>query len=117
MRDSPWDPSAVNKVAWLFGTRIAQTILASDLPDRTQQAGHMDASEPISPKSSCATAAVHIWVPAFAGTTRGEEKSPCSLCGHVGLRVGEASRPLGKFEAGQYLGAETCDCAGPIQAR
>src|SRR6266853_2889909 len=36
-----------------------------------QQAGHMDASDPIRPsKNSCGTGAVHIWVPAFAGTTR-----------------------------------------------
>ena len=35
-----------------------------------QQAGHMDASDPIRPsKNSCGTGAVHIWVPAFAGTT------------------------------------------------
>ncbi|MCP3414571.1 hypothetical protein NLM16_10700, partial [Bradyrhizobium brasilense] len=47
----------------------AQTILASDPFDRTQQAGHMDASDPISPNSSCATGAVHIWVLAFARTT------------------------------------------------
>ena len=31
----------------------------------------MDASDPIRPsKNSCGTGAVHIWVPAFAGTTR-----------------------------------------------
>src|SRR5258708_14605821 len=32
-----------------------------------QQAGHMDASDPIRPsKNSCGTGAVHIWVPARA---------------------------------------------------
>jgi len=31
----------------------------------------MDASDPIRPsKNSCGTGAVHIWVPAFAGTTK-----------------------------------------------
>src|SRR6266853_742033 len=36
-----------------------------------QQAGHMDASDPIRPsKNSCGTGAVHIWVPAFGGTTK-----------------------------------------------
>ena len=30
----------------------------------------MDASDPVRPsKNSCGTGAVHIWVPAFAGTT------------------------------------------------
>ncbi|WP_225164036.1 hypothetical protein, partial [Bradyrhizobium sp. BRP56] len=62
-------PIGRQQAAWLFGTRIAQTILASDPFDRTQQAGHMDASDPISPNSSCATGAVHIWVLAFARTT------------------------------------------------
>src|SRR5882757_8742284 len=33
-----------------------------------QQAGHMDASDPIRPsKNSCATGAVHIWVPRVRG--------------------------------------------------
>ena len=32
---------------------------------------HMDASDPIRPsKNSCGTGAVHIWIPAFAWTTR-----------------------------------------------
>src|SRR5436853_5062865 len=36
------------KVAWLFGTRVAETILASGPNRPHQQAGHMDASDPIS---------------------------------------------------------------------
>jgi hypothetical protein len=41
-----------------------KTILASGHQPH-QQAGHMDASDPIRPsKNSCGTGAVHIWVPA-----------------------------------------------------
>src|ERR1700694_5427787 len=38
------------KVAWLFGTRVAETILASGSKRPHQQAGHMDASDPIRPE-------------------------------------------------------------------
>src|SRR5258707_14602521 len=38
------------KVAWLFGARVAETILASDPLRPHQQAGHMDASDPIKPE-------------------------------------------------------------------
>jgi hypothetical protein len=34
---------------WLFGARVAETILASDPSRSHQQAGHMDASDPIRP--------------------------------------------------------------------
>src|SRR5260370_33268011 len=37
------------KVAWLFGARVAETILASGPLRPNQQAGHMDASDPIRP--------------------------------------------------------------------
>jgi len=37
------------KVAWLFGARVAETILASGPKSPHQQAGHMDASDPIKP--------------------------------------------------------------------
>src|SRR5205085_12188870 len=37
------------KVAWLFGARVAETILASGPKSPHQQAGHMDASDPIRP--------------------------------------------------------------------
>src|SRR5712671_4520954 len=44
-----------------------------------QQAGHMDASDPIRPsKNSCGTGAVHIWVPAFAGTPKDFDQTVCS---------------------------------------
>src|ERR1700682_4670588 len=38
------------KVAWLFGTRVAETILASGSKRPHQQAGHIDASDPIRPE-------------------------------------------------------------------
>src|SRR2546430_3756175 len=38
-----------NKVAWLFGARVAEPILASGPKSPHQQAGHMDASDPIKP--------------------------------------------------------------------
>ena len=34
-----------NKVAWLFGARVAETILASVHVRAPKQAGHMDASD------------------------------------------------------------------------
>src|ERR1700694_3734648 len=58
-----------NQVVWLFGTRVAGAILASGSKQPHQQAGHMDASDPISPQNLLCQGAVHIWVPAFAGTT------------------------------------------------
>src|SRR5467141_3979865 len=42
------------KVAWLFGARVAETILASDPLRPHQQAGHMDASDPIRPEKTLA---------------------------------------------------------------
>src|SRR5439155_232854 len=44
-RDSIW----TKKGAWLFGARVAETILASGPKSPHQQAGHMDASDPIRP--------------------------------------------------------------------
>ena len=51
------------KVVWLFGIRVAETILASgtrriNRPDIWMQAIRSNR------KTSCATGAVHIWVPA-----------------------------------------------------
>src|SRR5258708_39913606 len=41
-----------------------------------QQAGHMDASDRITPsKNSCGTGAVHIWVPACASLGRDDDLS------------------------------------------
>ena len=44
-RDTPIDPMAFFEVALLFGTRVAETILASVHVRAHQQAGHMDASD------------------------------------------------------------------------
>jgi hypothetical protein len=58
------------KVVAVFGTRTAENHLGQRSTKPHQKAGHMDASDPIRPsKNSCGTGAVHIWVPAFAGTT------------------------------------------------
>src|SRR5882757_7559529 len=40
-------PIGRTKVVWLIGTRVAETILASGVNRPHQQAGHMDASDPI----------------------------------------------------------------------
>jgi hypothetical protein len=45
MRDTPIDPMALYAVALLFGTRVAETILASVHVRAHPQAGHMDASD------------------------------------------------------------------------
>ncbi len=44
-RDNPLTPMAFYWVASLFGTRVAETILASVHVRARQQAGHMDASD------------------------------------------------------------------------
>src|SRR5438045_3549603 len=58
-----------NKVAWLIGTRVAEAILASGLTSRTKSRTYGCKRSDQTSKSPCATGAVHIWVPAFAGTT------------------------------------------------
>ncbi len=44
-RDTPSGPVALYEAALLFGTRVAETILASVHVRAHQQAGHMDASD------------------------------------------------------------------------
>jgi hypothetical protein len=44
-RDTPTDPMALYLVALLFGTLVAETILASVHVRAHRQAGHMDASD------------------------------------------------------------------------
>src|SRR2546428_14173973 len=76
------------KVAGVFGARVAETILASGPTRPHQQAGHMDASDPIRPsKNSCGTGAVHIWVPASAGATWGWTRDS-SFCAQLVLKFG-----------------------------
>ena len=56
-------PVAVCEAALLFGTRVAETILASGHVRPHQQAGHMIASDPIKNlPTSCRQGAVHIWL-------------------------------------------------------
>ena len=55
------------KVAGVFGTRVAETILASGLNRPHQQAGHMDASDPIRPQKTLA---------ARGPSTYGSRRSP-----------------------------------------
>jgi len=60
-------PSGTLEAAPLFGTRVADPILASGHLRLQQQAGHMIAGDPIRIRfTSCKQGAVHIWVPALA---------------------------------------------------
>ena len=73
-RDTPWDPTASQTVS-MYGTRVAEAILASD-PPRAQQTGRTygcKRADP-SPDSSCNNGAVHIWVPAIPATRAGTGK-------------------------------------------
>src|ERR1700686_35863 len=60
----------------------------------------MDASDPVRPsKNSCGTGAVHIWVPAFAGTTMLENRRHTSAFPrHTFARVMQIIRPKGRGE-------------------
>jgi hypothetical protein len=61
-RDIPHFPVALHEVAVLFGTLVAETILASVHVRAHKQAGHVDASDLIKAlQSPCEEGAVHIW--------------------------------------------------------
>ena len=61
-RDIPHFPVALYEVAVLFGTLVAETILASVHVRAHKQAGHMDASDLIKHcKTPCKEGVVHIW--------------------------------------------------------
>ena len=69
-----------NKVAWLFGARVAETILASGPKSPHQQAGHMDASDPIRPSKKLLW---HGGRPHMGpGLRRGDEISALALSDH-----------------------------------
>src|SRR5260370_27134963 len=75
VRENPWDPLACKGRWRVWNSRRGKPSWPA-VHQPHQQAGHMDASDPIRPsKNSCGTGAVHIWVPAFAGTTV-EQNSP-----------------------------------------
>ena len=58
----PHFPVALGEVAVLFGTLVAETILASVHVRAHQQAGHMDASDLIKAlQTPCEEGVVHIW--------------------------------------------------------
>ena len=52
---------ALSEVALLFGTRVAETILASAHGRAHQQAGHMDASDLIKTLQKTLRGGGHIW--------------------------------------------------------
>ncbi len=61
-RDIPHFPVALYKVALLFGTLVAETILASVHVRARKQAGHMNASDLIKAlQTPCEEGVVHIW--------------------------------------------------------
>ena len=61
-REIPHVPVALYEVAHLFGTLVAETILASVHVRAHKQAGHMDASDLIKAlQSPCEDGAAHIW--------------------------------------------------------
>lgn len=67
----------------MFGTRIAETILASVHVRARKQAGHMDASDLIRalPKYPCEEGAVHIWKADIRSSRLNDASAPaiCSL--------------------------------------
>src|SRR5258705_3568021 len=69
------------KVAGVFGTRVAENHLgqrsATASTGRTYGCKRSDQTL----KNSCGTGAVHIWVPAFAGTTLGIVAPARTACG------------------------------------
>src|SRR3984893_16211276 len=71
VRGTPWPGNS----AGVFGTRVAENHLGQRLPaastGRTYGCKRSDQTS----KNSCGTGAVHIWVPAFAGT----------ICDHVSI--------------------------------
>ena len=88
------------KVAAVFGTRIAEAILASGLPTASKGRTYGCKRSDQTIKNSCGTGAVHIWVPAFAGTTKDNLKAapsaPLFICepGPPYLCMGSFSRFL-----------------------
>src|SRR3982750_4878172 len=90
MRDIPHSPVALYEVAHLFGTLVAETILASVHVRARKQAGHMGASDlikvlqnlarrgPFSNRSTHVKAAVYVARPGH-GSLRGQRELPQHL--------------------------------------
>src|SRR5260370_9281739 len=65
------EPVALYEVALLFGTLVAETILASVHVRAHRQAGHMDASDLIKAlQTPCEEGVVHIWIIAVRPSRR-----------------------------------------------
>ena len=62
VRDTPWDPMAEHRSLCLFGTRVAETILASGQPTASTGRTYGCKRSDQTVKNSCGTGAVHIWV-------------------------------------------------------
>jgi hypothetical protein len=75
-RDTPNDPMALYLVAILFGTLVAETILASVHVRAHQQAGHMGASDLIK------TLQIHLArrVPSTYGRKRSDQNTANTPC-------------------------------------
>src|SRR5258706_4531107 len=76
------------KVAWLFGARVAETILASGPLRPHQQAGHMDASDPIRPSKKLLW---HGGRPHMGPRFRGDDDGRCLICQTPTARFASAS--------------------------
>src|SRR3984957_3857535 len=61
------------KVAGVFGTRVAENHLGQRSPTASTGRTYGCKRSDQTSKNSCGTGAVHIWVPAFAGTTLRED--------------------------------------------
>src|SRR5436190_16884090 len=77
------------KVAWLFGARVAETILASGPKSPHQQAGHMDASDPIKPSKKL------LWHGGrpHMGPDRTGHRDCRVACRSTALRIGGGPQP------------------------
>src|ERR1700692_98107 len=85
VRDNPWDPLARQGRWRVWNSRRGKPSWPAVYQPH-QQAGHMDASKPISQsKTSCGTGAVHIWVPARTEPVIGRAFArPVGLAGTTG---------------------------------
>jgi hypothetical protein len=84
----------------VFGTRVAETILASVHERARQQAGHMDASDLIEhwPGHSCEEGAVHIWIKEGKGAIKWTRLSCRTLAANaVRLQLHALAYNLGNF--------------------
>src|SRR5712671_7570605 len=87
------------EVAVLFGTLVAETILASVHVRAHKQAGHMDASDLIKHcKTPCKEGVVHIWLIASPGVR--SAAIPCWKSSSERRAKKESARKTDFYEAG-----------------